>query len=137
MTDIFDNFGVEIEPLDTDQFLKVAETLTRCGIKSTKEDPPILWQSCHILHKQGRYAIVHFKELFILDGKGAKTLLDDSDLDRRDLIASNLESWGLVKLKGEVSVPEHNIAIQIIPFKEKSKWQLKSKYSIGKLKINE
>lgn len=123
---------LEIETLDTDQFLKVAETLTRCGIKSTKNEKPILWQSCHVLHKQNKYYIVHFKELFCLDGKESN--IDDFDYDRRNLIAKNLESWGLIKIKEDITLPDYNISITIIPFKEKNKWNLKSKYSIGKIK---
>ena len=127
------DFGVEIEALDTDGFLKVAETLTRCGIRSSKESPPILWQTCHILHKQNRYFIVHFKELFILDGKNAQTNIDESDYERRDLIASKLESWGLIKIKSDLILPEFNINLSIIPYKEKHLYQLKAKYSIGKI----
>jgi hypothetical protein len=131
-----EKFGIEIEALDTDQFLTVCETLTRCGIRASSKDGglPTLWQSCHLLQKRGKYYITHFKELFILDGKGDVTNLDQSDIDRRNLIASNLENWGLVVIKDDFELPEHNISITIIPYKDKVNYKLKSKYSIGKVK---
>ena len=112
-------------------FLKVRETLTRIGVASKKEN--ILYQSCHILHKQGEYAIVHFKELFALDGK--PTDISDNDLSRRNAIANLLEDWGLVKLVNpnstEIPEPIFLSQVKIISHKEKHDWQLVPKYNIG------
>jgi len=120
---------LEISLSEPDDFLKVRETLTRIGVASRKEKK--LFQSCHILHKQGRYFIVHFKELFMLDGKKAN--LEQSDLERRNTIATLLSDWGL--LDWAVKDAEHPCAplrlIKIIPFKEKSEWELCPKYNIG------
>ena len=131
MQDIFKGVGVEILLDDEDAFLKVRETLTRIGVSSRKEK--VLYQSCHILHKQGRYAIVHFKELFSLDGKPSN--ISENDIQRRNAIANLLEEWGLVKIISHKSI-EGNIAplhqIKIISFKEKEDWQLIAKYNIGK-----
>jgi hypothetical protein len=115
---------------EPDDFLKVRETLTRIGVASRKENK--LFQSCHILHKQGRYFIVHFKELFLLDGK--KSNLEDNDLLRRNTIATLLADWGLVKIvdKSKVSECAPMRQIKIIPFKDKDKWELCPKYNIGK-----
>ena len=115
---------------EPDDFLKVRETLTRIGVASRKENK--LFQSCHILHKQGRYFIVHFKELFLLDGK--KSNLEDNDLLRRNTIATLLADWGLVKIvdKNKVSECAPMRQIKIIPFKDKDKWELCPKYNIGK-----
>ncbi len=128
MNDIFRGFGVEVKLEKEDDFLKVKETLTRIGVSSRKEK--ILYQSCHILHKQGRYAIVHFKELFALDGKPSS--ITDNDLHRRNAIAKLLEEWGLVKILAPVNelAPLHQI--KILSYKEKDDWQLITKYSIGK-----
>jgi hypothetical protein len=128
MNDIFRGFGVEVKLEKEDDFLKVKETLTRIGVSSRKEK--ILYQSCHILHKQGRYAIVHFKELFALDGKPSS--ITDNDLHRRNAIAKLLEEWGLVKTLSPVNelAPLHQI--KILSYKEKDEWQLVTKYSIGK-----
>jgi hypothetical protein len=113
----------------------VRETLTRIGVSSRKEK--VLYQSCHILHKQGQYYIVHFKELFALDGKEAT--IDDNDISRRNAIANLLEEWGLVKIVNR-QVMTDNIAplhqIKIISFKEKDEWQLVTKYNIGKKKTD-
>lgn len=128
---------LEIESVDSNSFLKIAETLTRCGIKANREPKPILWQSCHILHKQSKYYITHFKEMFILDGKSSKTNIDDFDYDRRNLIAQNLENWGLIKIINDFVLPDYNISITIIPFKDKDNWELKSKYTIGKIHKHE
>jgi hypothetical protein len=129
--DIFKGIGVEVTLTEQDDFLKVRETLTRIGVSSRKEK--VLYQSCHILHKQGRYAIVHFKELFALDGKPSN--LSDNDIQRRNAIADLLEEWGLVKILNPKLI-EDNIAplhqIKIISFKEKDEWQLVTKYNIGK-----
>jgi hypothetical protein len=112
-------------------FLKVRETLTRIGVASKKEN--ILYQSCHILHKQGEYAIVHFKELFALDGK--QTDFTEEDKARRNTICSLLEQWGLLKVKdsNKIKEPKAPISqIKIIQFKDKDNWKLESKYSIGR-----
>ena len=131
--DIFDGLGVEIKLKSKDDFLKVKETLTRIGVSSRTDK--ILYQSCHILHKQGRYAIVHFKELFALDGKASN--ISDGDLERRNRIAKLLEEWGLLKVvfpwsESAVFAPIHQI--KIIPYREKDDWELVSKYNIGKKK---
>jgi|TARA_R110002020_G_scaffold350259_4_gene563717 hypothetical protein len=129
MHPIIDNM-VEVK-LVGDSFLKVKETLTRIGVASRKEKT--LFQSCHILHKQGRYFIVHFKELFSLDGK--ETDFDANDIARRNTIANLLADWELIELV-EPERSKDNIApisqIKILPFKEKSEWQLVTKYNIGK-----
>lgn len=120
---------LEISLNEPDDFLKVRETLTRIGVASRRENK--LFQSCHILHKQGRYFIVHFKELFLLDGKKAN--LEESDMMRRNTIATLLSDWGLIDIDG--SSKELECAplrqIKIIPFKEKSQWELCPKYNIG------
>jgi|TARA_B110000977_G_scaffold60487_1_gene82189 hypothetical protein len=130
-TDIFKGVGVEVELPTQDSFLKVKETLTRIGISSRKEKK--LYQSCHILHKQGRYAILHFKELFILDGK--HNTLSEEDISRRNTIVNLLEEWELVKIvdpsKSADPVASLN-QIKIISFKEKNDWELTVKYNIGK-----
>lgn len=122
---------VEVTLEEKDDFLKVRETLTRIGVASKKDR--ILYQSCHILHKQGRYYIVHFKELFALDGK--ETDLSDNDLSRRNAIANLLEDWGLVKIVDEKSTetpePIFLSQVKIISHKEKKDWQLVPKYNIG------
>jgi len=129
--DIFKGVGVEITFAEQDDFLKVRETLTRIGVSSRKEK--VLYQSCHILHKQGRYAIVHFKELFALDGKPSN--ISENDIQRRNAIAKLLEEWGLIKILNP-KLLEDNIAplhqIKIIAFKEKDEWNLIAKYNIGK-----
>ena len=120
---------LEITLSEPDDFLKVRETLTRIGVASRRENK--LFQSCHILHKQGRYFIVHFKELFLLDGKKAN--LEESDVMRRNTIATLLSDWGLIDIDG--SSKELDCAplrqIKIIPFKEKAQWELCPKYNIG------
>ena len=130
-TDIFKGVGVEVELPTQDSFLKVKETLTRIGISSRKEKK--LYQSCHIIHKQGRYAIMHFKELFILDGK--HNTLSEEDISRRNTIVNLLQEWELVKIvdpsKSADPVASLN-QIKIISFKEKNDWELTVKYNIGK-----
>lgn len=113
-----------------DDFLKVKETLTRIGVASKKEKK--LWQSCHILHKKGKYYIVHFLEMFCLDGKYSS--ITPGDIERRDAIASLLDEWGLVKIVGKPKVDYKSCMhrIKVIPFREKSEWILESKYTIGK-----
>ena len=113
---------------EPDDFLKIRETLSRIGVASRKERK--LYQSCHILHKQGRYFIVHFKELFALDGK--QTNLSENDIARRNTISKLLKDWGLVELKGEIEPIAPLSQIKIISFKEKNDWTLETKYNIGK-----
>jgi hypothetical protein len=129
MVDI-NNF-IEVQLVEQDDFLKVRETLTRIGVSSRKEK--VLYQSCHILHKQGKYYIVHFKELFALDGK--LSTITENDVQRRNAIANLLEEWGLVKVVNR-KLMENNLApihqIKIISFKEKDDWELIPKYNIGK-----
>jgi len=120
---------LEVHLGEPDDFLKVKETLTRIGVASRRENK--LYQSCHILHKQGRYFIVHFKELFLLDGK--KSNLEESDIARRNSIATLLSDWGLVTLESPEKL--NPIAplrqIKIITFKDKDNWELCPKYNIG------
>ena len=120
---------LEITLNEPDDFLKIRETLTRIGVASRKDNK--LFQSCHILHKQGRYFIVHFKELFLLDGK--KSNLEENDLARRNTIATLMSDWGLVTIvSGQNVEPLAALRqIKIIPFKEKVKWELCPKYNIG------
>ena len=124
---------IEVVLKEPDDFLKVRETLTRIGVASRKERK--IYQSCHILHKQGKYYIVHFKELFALDGKSANITLND--IQRRNRITQLLSDWGLLnilnpELVGELA-PLHQI--KVISFKEKGEWTLESKYNIGKKKV--
>jgi len=125
------NKFIEVVFNEPDDFLKVRETLTRIGVSSRKEK--VLYQSCHILHKQGHYYIVHFKELFALDGKPSN--ISENDIQRRNAIAKLLEEWGLIKILNP-KLLEDNIAplhqIKIIAFKEKDEWNLIAKYNIGK-----
>lgn len=120
---------LEVTLNEPDDFLKVRETLTRIGVASRKDNT--LFQSCHILHKQGRYFIVHFKELFLLDGK--KSNLEENDIARRNTIATLMSDWGLVSIdnreKAQPLAPMRQI--KIIPFKEKNNWTLQPKYNIG------
>ena len=120
---------LEVTLNEPDDFLKVRETLTRIGVASRKDNK--LYQSCHILHKQGRYFIVHFKELFLLDGK--KSNLEENDVARRNTIATLMSDWGLILIddrkKAEPLAPLRQI--KIIPFKEKNNWELCPKYNIG------
>jgi hypothetical protein len=119
---------LEIHLNEPEDFLKIKETLTRIGVASRKENK--LFQSCHILHKQGRYFIVHFKELFLLDGK--KSNLEDNDLARRNTIAVLLSDWGLVRFATKAPTDCAPLRqIKIIPFKEKQNWELCPKYNIG------
>ena len=121
---------VEITLPDRDDFLKVKETLTRMGVSSKKDK--ILYQSCHILHKQGKFYIVHFKEMFALDGK--PTNFSDEDKGRRNTIATLLEDWGLLKIVDPSRAADPVTAlnqIKILPHKEKNEWTLVQKYAIG------
>ena len=123
---------VEVRLKQPDDFLKVRETLTRIGVASRNERK--LYQSCHILHKQGRYYIVHFKELFLLDGKNSD--FSDNDLQRRNRITKLLSDWGLVDVVNEQMIEEASSIsqIKILPHKEKAEWELIPKYSIGSKK---
>ena len=120
---------LEVTLNEPDDFLKVRETLTRIGVASRKDRK--LFQSCHILHKQGRYFIVHFKELFLLDGK--KSNLEENDVARRNTIATLMSDWGLITIQDKaVAEPLAPMRqIKIIPFKEKNDWELCPKYNIG------
>lgn len=123
---------IEVRLSQPDDFLKVRETLTRIGVASRSENK--LYQSCHILHKQGRYYIVHFKELFLLDGKESN--FSDNDVQRRNKITKLLSDWGLVEIVNETLVEDASSIsqIKIIPYKEKGEWELVPKYSIGSKK---
>ena len=125
---------VEVTLDEKDDFLKVRETLTRIGLASKKDNT--LYQSCHILHKQGKYYIVHFKELFALDGKD--TDLTENDIARRNTIVNLLAEWELVKIVNKEQTKDPIVSmsqVKIIPYKEKDDWNLVTKYSIGK-KLN-
>ena len=119
---------LEVSLKDPEDFLKVRETLSRIGVASKKEQ--VLYQSCHILHKKGRYFITHFKELFALDGKAAD--FQENDIHRRNTIAKLLGDWGLVNLITQVEDYAPLSQIKIIAFKEKGEWNLVPKYNIGK-----
>ena len=123
---------VEVLLNEPDDFLKVRETLTRIGVASRKEKK--LYQSCHILHKQGKYYLVHFKELFALDGK--QTNFSSNDLQRRNRIAKLLSDWGLISIVNESQVEELAPLnqIKVLSFKDKGDWTLESKYNIGRKK---
>ena len=128
------NSLVEVKLRNEDVFLKVRETLTRIGVASKKEKT--LYQSCHILHKQGRYFIVHFKELFALDGKPSN--MSESDVARRNTISNLLKEWELVDLvrSEQTENPVAPISqIKVLPYKEKNEWELVAKYNIGKKKV--
>ena len=121
---------LEVGLKEPDDFLKVRETLSRIGVASRKERK--LYQSCHILHKQGRYYIVHFKELFALDGK--KTNLSKNDIARRNTITNLLKDWDLITIIGEVEEVAPLSQIKVLSFSEKNEWTLETKYNIGKKK---
>jgi hypothetical protein len=122
---------LEVKLNEPDDFLKVRETLSRIGVASRKERK--LYQSCHILHKQGKYYIVHFKELFALDGKD--TNLNENDISRRNSIAGLLGDWGLVEIVGDSEPKAPLSQIKVIAFKEKDEWILETKYNIGKKRV--
>jgi hypothetical protein len=124
---------LEISFTENDDFLKIRETLTRIGVASRKDKT--LYQSCHILHKRGKYYLVHFKELFALDGK--ESTISENDLARRNAIAKLLEEWGLLKIliPEQASTPLAPMSqIKVLPHKEKSEWSLVAKYNIGTAK---
>ena len=126
---------LEVTLSEPDDFLKIRETLTRIGVASRKDNK--LFQSCHILHKQGRYFIVHFKELFLLDGKPSNLI--ENDIQRRNTITTLLSDWGLVTMvkpsQAKDVAPLRQI--KVIPFKEKSQWELCPKYNIGNTQSKE
>ena len=122
---------LEVKLKEADDFLKVRETLSRIGVASRKERK--LYQSCHILHKQGRYFIVHFKELFALDGK--PTNISVNDLERRNTIAGLLEDWDLVEIIGNSVERAPLSQIKVLSFREKDDWILETKYNIGKKQV--
>lgn len=122
---------VEVLLIEKDDFLKVKETLTRIGLASKKDNT--LYQSCHILHKQGKYYIVHFKELFALDGKPSD--ITENDIARRNTIANLLDEWDLIEIVKPKQTEDPTVSlsqVKIIPFKEKNDWNLVTKYNIGK-----
>ena len=121
---------LEVGVKEPDDFLKVRETLSRIGVASRKERK--LYQSCHILHKQGRYYIVHFKELFALDGK--QTNLSENDIARRNTITNLLKDWGLVEVLGDTEPSAPLSQIKVLSYNEKNDWTLETKYNIGKKK---
>ena len=124
---------IEVTLSNEDDFLKVRETLTRVGVASKKQQT--LWQSCHILHKRGRYYIVHFKELFALDGK--PTNISEDDISRRNTIANLMAEWGLVALldpKKSAEPVAPLSQIKVLAYKEKDEWELVAKYNIGRKK---
>ena len=131
MEDIFEGLGVEVYLEHEEDFLKVKETLTRIGVSSKAEKK--LYQSCHILHKRGRYAIMHFKEMFVLDGLDSD--MSEDDLGRRNTIVKLLVEWGLVKAVDSIKYAQPQLSLarlKIIPHKEKKEWTLIPKYHIGK-----
>lgn len=124
---------LEVTIAEEEDFLKIKETLTRIGVASRKDKK--LYQSCHILHKQGKYYIVHFKELFALDGKPSN--FSDDDRGRRNTIATLLEEWGLIKIVDKIQVENLKTPmnqIKVLPYKEKNDWELVTKYNIGRKK---
>lgn len=124
---------IEVTLAEKDDFLKIRETLTRIGVAAKKEN--VLYQSCHILHKQGKYYIVHFKELFALDGKPSSIV--DNDVARRNTIVNLLSEWGLIKIVSPERIEEPRAPlsqIKIIAHKDKNDWELVAKYNIGKKK---
>ena len=131
--DIFNGLGIEVSLEEREDFLTVKETLTRIGVSSRKENK--LYQSCHILHKRGRYVILHFKELFELDG--LESNISDEDIGRRNTIVNLLEDWGLLKIIDDEDSKEPTVSLaklKIIPHREKNDWELVPKYHIGRKK---
>jgi len=120
---------IEVEVLDRKKFLQVRETLTRIGIKSKSSND--MWQSCHVLQKRGRYFIVHFKQLFVLEGKATREDISQQDIDRLEQTVIMLEKWGLVKPLVELDY-DVKVKLDIIPYKQKSLFNLKSKHRLGK-----
>lgn len=123
---------IEIEKLDGDQFLRLKETLTRIGVPVPAVDPnekPTLWQSVHVFHNRGRYFLVHFKQMFLLDGRVKSTNITDVDFDRLEAIAVLVERWGLAKCKEKLPAPRMNV--RVISYADKDNWSLKAKYNVG------
>lgn len=140
MSDLFCGCGIEVELSDPDNFLKVKETLSRMGISSKPNGHKTLTQTCHILHKRGRYAIVHFKEMFILDGK--PTVITQEDIDRRNLIVKLIARWGLVHVvtiedQSLLAAASIQVPIRIVPHQEVNDWILRSKYSFKHRTVND
>jgi hypothetical protein len=132
--DIFEGYGVEVKLNDPENFLKIKETLTRMGVSSKNQNK--LYQSCHILHKRGRYAIMHFKELLALDG--LETDANNTDIGRRNAIVGLLQEWGLLNILDMDKASDPVISLKqlkIIPHKEKGQWELIPKYHVGKKKF--
>lgn len=131
MTDIVNDL-VEVTLPTEEDFLKIKETLTRIGIASRKENK--LYQSCHILHKQGKYYIVHFKEMFLLDGRQSD--FSEEDRVRRNIVIKRLEEWGLVNVvdPSKIENGTKTAYVKVIPYKDKSNWELVVKYNVGKFK---
>lgn len=130
MDDVFKGYGIRVLLEDEDSFLKIKETLTRIGISSKKDK--ILYPSCYILHKRGEYAIMHFKELFSLDGKFSD--ISENDLARRNTITLLLEDWELLKVENKTPIEENTVdmnQIKILSYKDKDNWEISHKYSIG------
>ncbi len=125
-----DKMPVEIESLNNDQFLKVRETLSRIGIATCINDEKILYQSCHLLSKKGKYYIVHFKHMFMLDGAFKHTKIDADDIQRVNYIANLLEAWGLIKIVNKKEVDKINV--RVINYEEKDQWIIKQKYDMAK-----
>ena len=128
---VFSGLGVRVKLNSEDDFLKVRETLTRIGIASNKDKK--LYQTAHILHKRGEYAIMHFKEMFVLDGRD--TEVPQEDIDRRNIIASLLEEWGLVEVVDKDKIEDASEVVpnfKILPFRQKDEWTLVPKYTIGR-----
>ena len=123
-----------LQALDRAGFLQVRETLTRIGILSLNTST--LWQSCHILHKRGRYFVVHFKQMFALDGKLDKDEISDEDLDRLERVAVLLESWGMIKPLVELDNEVRSV-VNVVPHKDKARYQLKAKYTMGAKRTHE
>lgn len=136
-TDIFSGTGIEVDILSDDNFLKIKETLTRIGVSTSESQHKTLYQSCHILHKTdfvtgfSRYSILHFKELFKLDGRSST--FDETDQLRRDIVVNLLEQWGLIRPLTETSElsKTKKVSLTIVPHKDKANWKLVSKYTIG------
>jgi len=129
--DVFSGVGVEIAFDRKEDFLKIKETLTRIGVASKRDNK--LYQSCHILHKKGRYAILHFKELFVLDGKEDVTFIDENDYARRNAIVKLLAEWKLLRIISNKNIDDvaPMSQVKVIPFAEKKNWSLVAKYTIG------
>lgn len=144
MDDIFNGYGIAIELLDEDGFLKIKETLSRIGVASIKTDidnpltvHKVLFPSVYLLHKRGFYRILHFKELFALDKK--PTNISENDIARRNTIALLLQDWGLLKINNTNSIKENTVdlnQIKILTYKEKPDWIISHKYSVGKKRVN-